>query len=589
MKLITVYVYYDSEGVLREFAKDTIKNLVNFCKDVVVVVNGSLIDDDAEIIRRIGANLICRENEGYDFSAYKAGIESIPVAKMSELDELILCNSSIYGPIFSLNELFQEMRSRSVDFWGITQWCNQAPWPNHIQSYFVVFEKKILSSADFLTYWNELPMMKSWGEAIKYGETQLTPFFSNKGYSWDTYIKESVYLNRHFSPLHTYPDDLVCQRVPFIKRKCFSDKETYENQLSLSFGNQAKDTIKVVNEKSSYDTNLIFKDLCETQPQSQFKNQLGNTFVIPTNYKIPCQSVGEETYTNVALIIFVYFEDLIDECCRYILAMPISSGKFIVSCKKELLEEYKNRLDNQTENIQFRLQENRGRSEAAYYITCQDVFKNYDYICCMHDKKMPHSLGILGESMMRHNFDSLLASEAYVKNILRLFENNQHIGLLMPATPYFLKAYEGLAASPIGENITACKKILKELSINLKIDKSLNFPVGGMFWVRREAISPLFRKQWALEDFPPEPLPINGTVNHALERIIPLVAQEACFMTAYVIPDFCIGNYYEGLEYRLKQLLRDKYSREHCLRRRFPKISEKCHAIRDYFRKIRRQ
>lgn len=587
IKRLAVYVYYDGYGILRGYAKNTIKELLDFCK-CIVVVNGFLRVDDRNEIQRMGARLISRENEGYDFFAYKAGIKSIPISEKSELDELILCNSSVYGPIFPIKELFQDMEGRGHDFWGITQWCNQNPWPDHIQSYFIVFRKRILSSKSFSDYWDGLPAMKSWEEAIEYGETKLTPYFSQRGFSWGTYIKKEIYLNKCLSPSHMYPDALVRQRVPFIKRKCFSDKETYEAQLSLSFGIQAKKTIEEIQRLSKYDVNLIFDDLCSTQVQSQFKSQIGNTFVLPSAYEVSSNSGEEEKHENSALIIFVYFEDLLDECCKYIRSMPVSSGKYVVSCKRDLLEEYKNRLQGKTGNIHFRFQENRGRSEAAYYITCRDVFEKHEYVCCMHDKKMSYTLGILGESMMRHNFDSLLASESYVKNILRLFENNQRIGLLMPATPYFLKVYEGVAASPIGENITACKKILKELSINLKIDKFLNFPVGGMFWVRSEAIAPLFRKQWALEDFPQEPLPINGTVNHALERIIPLVAQEASFMTGYVIPDFCIGNYYEGLEYRLKQLLRNKYSREHYLRRRFPRIAEKCHAIRDYFRKIKR-
>ena len=594
MKRIAVYVYYDDEGILRDFAKNTIKNFIDFCKTVIVVVNGPLRDEDAEEIRSLGGRLICRKNEGYDFAAYKAGIESISVGEKLELDELILCNSSVYGPVFPLNELFQEMENRGVDFWGITQWSNCRPWPDHIQSYFIVFGKKVLQAKCFSDYWNELPTMKSWGEAIKYGETRLTPYFSEKGYLWDTYMKKEVYSGRHPSPSHCYPESLVRHRVPFIKRKCFSDKATYEEQIKFSFGLQAKNAWEAIERTGTYDLNLILDDLCGTKTQSQSKSQIGNTFVVPSDYEVPGRAAGDEICSKAALVIFVYFEDLMDECCRYVTSMPASSAKFIVSCKKDLLSAYEDKLTGCAKNIHFRLQENRGRSEAAYYVTCRDVFENYEYVCCVHDKKMAHLPGIVGESMMRHNFDALLASNFYVKNLLSLFENKKHIGLLMPATPYFLRIYEGLAACPIGSNRDEIEKILSELSIDLKMDECLNFPVGGMFWVRREAIMPLFRKKWTLEDFPPEPLPLDGAVNHALERITPMVAQAAGYMTGYAIPDSCIGNYYEGLEYRLKVLLKDKYlmkpnPNKHYLSRHFPRLAAKCHAVRDGLRKIRKK
>ena len=60
---------------------------------------------------------------------------------------------------------------------------------------------------------------------------------------------------------------------------------------------------------------------------------------------------------------------------------------YIVSSKNKLLLSYQADLAGYDLNIEFRHQENRGRNEAAYFITCKDVWKKYEYVCALHDKK----------------------------------------------------------------------------------------------------------------------------------------------------------------------------------------------------------
>jgi len=46
------------------------------------------------------------------------------------------------------------------------------------------------------------------------------------------------------------------------------------------------------------------------------------------------------------------------------------------------------------------------------------------------------------------------------------------------------------------------------------------FLVGTMFWARSEAMKPLIHLNLQWEDYPEEPIPIDGSMLHALERII---------------------------------------------------------------------
>jgi hypothetical protein len=60
----------------------------------------------------------------------------------------------------------------------------------------------------------------------------------------------------------------------------------------------------------------------------------------------------------------------------------------------------------------------------------------------------------------------------------------------------------------------------------------VDFPAGSMFWARPQALAPLFALGLGPADYPPEPLPQDGTILHALERLLPIVAQSRGYRTA---------------------------------------------------------
>jgi len=60
---------------------------------------------------------------------------------------------------------------------------------------------------------------------------------------------------------------------------------------------------------------------------------------------------------------------------------------------------------------------------------------------------------------------------------------------------------------------------------------------GGAFWFRPAALKKLFEYPWEYEDFPEEPLSIDGTLLHAIERVYPFVAQDAGFYPAFALTD----------------------------------------------------
>jgi lipopolysaccharide biosynthesis protein len=54
-----------------------------------------------------------------------------------------------------------------------------------------------------------------------------------------------------------------------------------------------------------------------------------------------------------------------------------------------------------------------------------------------------------------------------------------------------------------------------------------NFPMGTMFWARSSAIRSLIVLNLSWEDYPAEPLPYDGTMLHAIERLLPFIVDAA--------------------------------------------------------------
>ncbi len=60
------------------------------------------------------------------------------------------------------------------------------------------------------------------------------------------------------------------------------------------------------------------------------------------------------------------------------------------------------------------------------------------------------------------------------------------------------------------------------------------FPADSMFWYRPAALKGLLDKDWKIDDFPEEAGQSDGTIMHALERLIPTVTNHNGFQCRFV-------------------------------------------------------
>lgn len=275
MNRAIVFVHYDRDNMVDAYVYHYLKELKKNAAHLVFVSTAKLAENDTKSLSDYCSKIIVRENIGYDFMSYKIGLESFD---HQEYDEVVICNDSVYGPLYPLQNVFESMSSDSCDFWGIT---DNTDFSYHLQSYFIVFKKNVIQSSSFRSFWEQVKVLHNKDDIIQQYEIGLTKTLLANGLSPSIYTKFNptnmqritIFLKK-FTPSkivnkmtailsgqdklkrlgkvntthHFWKEILVSGKVPFIKIELLRD-----NPMDMDID----DFEHTIQEISDYDIHLI--------------------------------------------------------------------------------------------------------------------------------------------------------------------------------------------------------------------------------------------------------------------------------------------------------------------------------------------
>ena len=558
---LVIYFFYDKDGIVDDYVTYLLDDVRKNCSELFVICNGVLSRNGRDKLEAVADSVMVRKNEGFDVWAYKTALDYYGWEKLETYDEVVMMNFTIMGPLYPFSEMFEEMNARNLDFWGINKYHKYEvnPFeieygyiPEHIQSHFIAVRSSMIKSVDFQEYWNNRPEINNYIDAVSKHEAIFTKSFSDKGFLWDVYVDTSDLEGFTPYPLMYCPTQLIKEKkCPVFKRRNFF--QDLASTLTHMAGRNAMELLEYLDKETSYDVNMIWDNILRTINMADIKDCLDLNYVLPSHLKY------DRKECKCALVMHLYFEDLIPYCFEYSMNMPDSADIIITTDtigKCTAVKNYiaENGIDSgKVKVIQI---ENRGRDVSALLVGTAPYLYNYDLICFMHDKKVAQlRWGFSGYDFSERCFKNLLGSKCLVNNIISLFEKNDRLGVLYPLPPNHAE-YNGNLGNQWGPNFEVTKKLANKLDIKAPLDdgKEVVAPLGTMFWFRPQALKKLIDYGWTYSDFPEEPNKIDGTILHAIERLYCLSAQDAGFFSATVMSDDYARTELTNLDYMAREL-----------------------------------
>lgn len=561
---LAIYFFYDKNGIVDKYIPYFLDDLKKNVTDILIVSNGEPTKEGAEVLKQYG-ELFVRKNEGFDVWAYKQALEHVGWEKLETYDEVILLNSTIMGPVRPFAETFEKMDKQDVDFWGLTKYfkqnvdpskcCKYGYIPDHIQSHWIACRRSLVKSEEFHKYWEEMPMIHKYWEAVGMHEMIFTKHFEDLGFASGVSVEmEDLRLYNGY-PLMMCPSKLIRERgCPIFKRRMFFHDTI--DFLSQTAGEQAEELYRCLERETDYDVDYIWETVLRNYNHADLVKNLNMNFVLSERYADKERTKEILKKQKIALVMHLYFEDLLEESFHYASAMPKEADVYITTNteeKKRAIEKVFKKLE--CAHLEVRVIENRGRDVSSLLIGVRDVIMNYDLACFAHDKKTMQVIpGTAGAAFAFKCFENTLAGKAFVENVLETFDRIPRLGLLSPPEPN-----HGPFFTTIGREWRQSFEQVKELAEHLHItvpiseDKAPVAPFGTMFWFRPKAMKPLFDYPWKYTDFPEEPNKIDNTILHAVERIYPFAVQQAGFCPGIVMSDRFAGIEYGNLRYYVRE------------------------------------
>jgi len=566
MRRASIYFFYDKDGVVDRYVQYYLEQVKTVADYSVVVVNGKITPEGRALLADLADDFFVRDNIGMSAWGFKSGLEYIGWEELATYDELIYASATIFGPLRPYAEIFREMEQVPCDYWGAHRvYENHTvkgvlgvnyPWgckPECLASCHYVFRSQILHSYEFRHFWETLRPIRSYAEDIVYCEMDFGYHMTDAGFTFVSLDGDKMG-KRYPSPtISGVYDSLVEHNEPFIRRKAFCDPNGDVFNYGMMVPRKALDYIA---RNTDYDIDMIWENLIRTYNMYELKKWLSLEKILPND-----RFTGKaRSATRIAVIVYVYYEELFETCASYINHFPTGTHICILSDSEEKLRHMRDSglLDRyDTEYIQT---VNRGRDVSALLIGGRDTVLSgqYDLICFMHDKKgVQTELQCIGAQYGEYCYECVASSEEYVQNVVDLFDTNPRLGLAIPPAPAHANYYVAVDGTwGNQENLAKTREVLDKLNMT-KIAVDPKFPpvapYGSVFWFRTVAIQSLFSYPWKYEDFQEEPCGTDGELMHAIERVYPFVAQNSGFYTSIILEQRYAETYLNFMSYEVRR------------------------------------
>ncbi len=240
-KILAIFASYDSKNTVPQYVV-TYLNELNKVADIIFVADNTLNNDEQKKISPYIIHCIAQKHGEYDFGSYKRGYSyALEHNLLSKYDDLILCNDSVFGPFYPLNEIIDKMNAQNFDFWGMFKHLASGRVEEHVQSYFIYLKNKAAHSEELKNFLLNVKKEKNKHDIIKKYEMGLSQTLLEAGFRCG-----GLFQDKKNAPHGKQAMEMIILGFPFLKKSLFNRKYFYERTYCRKIY-KYKEVIKSIN------------------------------------------------------------------------------------------------------------------------------------------------------------------------------------------------------------------------------------------------------------------------------------------------------------------------------------------------------
>lgn len=540
-KRICIFSFVWNNGILSDDDLYKLKELKTLSLDIISIVPNETSPAVMDELSGYASEIISCDDM-LPSICFHTGINRIwEKYSQEDFDEIVFLDNSFYGPFNGFKEILEVAERKFIgsDFWGIwgipkNQNMNEA-CRFEVQTSFIVMKKRLFLSADFADYCSSLKKAKN----ADYLKETFASFFTGKGF-----LSECIFLfDNEFGS-----GGSAFLGAPVVVKSLFF--APFGNTISSKIESDVKAVIEFIEKNTAYNTDIIYNDLIKLSDPFNLLSLLGNHFIVDEYREV-------RKIKDAVIVFHMHYEDQMDENLHRLNTVAAAVDVIITTTSKKKADEIAEKVNQFPflKNSLVLVSEGNGRDMAALLVEARPHLHNYKYIGFTHDKKSAHHRQESGDGFKRIIIENIIASPEYVCGIIDLFQNNRHLGLLVPPAPEHEK-YFAVTGRRWAANFSYYQALCQKLNIEETADpRWSSFALGTAFWGRYDALKDLFEYDWNHSDFPQEPLPLNSTMSHAIERCFPYIAQKNSYFSGIIYNEKFASMYLNSREYMLTDLM----------------------------------
>ena len=246
-----------------------------------------------------------------------------------------------------------------------------------------------------------------------------------------------------------------------------------------------------------------------------WKSRCHDVYRLKSQSKLHSLSTG----LRVALHLHLHYSELAEELATIIAATKLDMDLAVTYTSEkdfEIINKIFGRVNGNGRLLVEKVP-NRGRDigPLMFHKPLIDFLSKADVIGHIHGKKSKDVGGNIGDRWRQFLVNTLIGDVGNVREILSLFAD-ETLGLVFA---------EDRHSVGWGKNKDFAFELASEFDI--EVPKYPVFPIGTMFWARTAVLDVFWSKGLRLEMLPLEPVPYDGSVLHAIERLIPAICTKA--------------------------------------------------------------